>query len=181
PDVRFLPSFGEENNPNYDVNGRVDYWLPVRPDLSRPKEKEGSGNGPWSVVARLRPGVTPAQAQAEVTAIAARQAAADGYYEGITVKTQPLPAFLNYDARRLLLPLFGAVALVFLIACGNAAGLLLARGLQRQHEYAVRAALGASPLQICRPVLAESLLLASLAAAVGAGLSIGCVQVLKAT
>ena len=72
-----------------------------------------------------------------------------------------------------------AVALVFLIACGNAAGLLLARGLQRQHEYAVRAALGASPLQLCRPVLIESLLLALLGGAVGAGLAMGCVHGLK--
>src|SRR5262249_51369290 len=80
---------------------------------------------------------------------------------------------------RLLLPVAGAVALVFLIACGNAAGLLLARGLQRQHEYAVRAALGARALQLCRPVLAESVLLALLGGLAGAGVAVGCVEALK--
>ena len=81
---------------------------------------------------------------------------------------------MNREGRRLLMPVAGAVALVFLIACGNAAGLLLARGLQRQHEYAVRAALGARRLQLCRPILAESLLLALLGGGiVGAGLAAG--------
>ena len=61
PGVRFLPSFGEETNPTYDVNAKVDYWLPAAPDPGKPKS--GSGNGPWSVAGRLRDGVTPAQAQ----------------------------------------------------------------------------------------------------------------------
>ena len=83
------------------------------------------------------------------------------------------------EGRRLLIPLAGAVLLVFLIACGNAAGLLLARGLQRHHEYGVRAALGAGPLDLCRPVLMESLLLACLGALAGAALAGGCVNTLK--
>jgi len=86
---------------------------------------------------------------------------------------------MNREGRRLLFPLAGAVALVFLIACGNAAGLLLARGLQRQHEYAVRAALGARALQLCRHVIMESLLVALLASAIGAALAVWCVDVLK--
>jgi putative ABC transport system permease protein len=86
---------------------------------------------------------------------------------------------LNHEGRRLLMPMAGAVALVFLIACGNAAGLLLARGVQRQHEYAVRAALGAGTLQLCRPVLMESLLLGLLGGFVGSGLAAGCVDGLK--
>src|SRR4030095_12808029 len=71
------------------------------------------------------------------------------------------------------------VALVFLIACGNAAGLLLARGLQRQHEYALRAALGARSLQLCRPILMESVLLALLGGLLGMALAVVSVQLLK--
>jgi putative ABC transport system permease protein len=177
-DVRFLPSFGEESCPTYDVNARVDYWLPVEPDLSAPKG--GSGNGPWSVVGRLRGGASLAQAQAELAAISARQAQANSYYKGLTVKVQPLTEFLNRDGRRLLLPLLAAVALVFLIACGNIAALLLARGLSRQQEYAVRCALGAGRARLFRQVLTETLLLALLGGSFGLGLAVAMVGALKA-
>jgi putative ABC transport system permease protein len=179
PGLRFLPSFGEEMNPNYDVNARVDYWLPVMPDLSKPKEAEGSGNGPWSVAGRLRSDVSPAQAQSDLSTIAAQQAQDDHFYQGITAKVQPLTEFLNHDGRTLLLPLLGAVFFVFLIACGNVAGLLLARGLQRQPEYALRCALGAPRMRLFRQVLAESLLLAGLGGALGVMLAVAIVKVLK--
>ena len=178
PSLRFLPSFGEESCPTYDVNARVDYWLPVEPDLSLPRG--GSGNGPWSVVGRLRPGVTRAQAQAELAAISAKQAQANSYYKGLTIKVQPLTEFLNRDCRRLLLPLLAAVALVFLIACGNIAALLLARGLSRQQEYAVRCALGAGRVRLFRQVLVEALLLALLGSFFGLTLAIAIVRVFKA-
>jgi putative ABC transport system permease protein len=109
----------------------------------------------------------------------ARQAQNEHDFEGITAKVQSLETQMNREGRRLLMPVAGAVGRVFLIACGNAAGLLLARGLQRQHEYAVRAALGARSFQLCRPVLVESLLLALLGGLLGAGLATGCVDVLK--
>lgn len=179
PGVRFLPSFGEEQNPSYDVNARVDYWLPAAPDLSNPKG--GSGNGPWSVAARLRSGVTPAQAEVQLKAIAARQAQADKFYKGITTKVQPLVEFLNHDGRRLLLPLLGAVLLVFLIGCGNVAGLLLARGIHRQREYAVRCALGARRAQLFRQVITESMLLALSGGALGVGLAVVVVRAIKTT
>ena len=178
PGVRFLPSFGEEANPGYDVNARADYWLPAAPDPAKPTG--GSGNGPWSVAGRLRSRVTPAQAQVELTAITVRQAHANDYYQGLTVRVQPLTEFLNRDGRRLLLPLSGAVALVFLIACGNATGLLVARGLQRHQEYAVRCALGASRLRLVRQVLAESLLLALLGGVMGIVLMVAIVHGFKA-
>ncbi len=110
----------------------------------------------------------------------AREAEADKDFAGIVPKLDPLTSFMNREGSRLLMPVAGAVALVFLVACANAAGLLLARGLQRQHEYALRAALGARPFQICRPVLMESLMLSLLGGVIGVGLSVWCVDAIKA-
>ena len=172
-DVRFLPSPNVAQEPNYNVDAKVDYWIPTRPSPRNLKSPNAY------LIGRLRPGVTPAEAQSEIAAMAARQAQDDRDFEGIIPRVESLETQMNREGRRLLMPVAGAVALVFLIACGNAAGLLLASGLQRQHEYAVRAALGARAFQLCRPVLAESLLLALLGGLVGAGLAIGCVDVLK--
>jgi putative ABC transport system permease protein len=173
PNVRFLPSPNVTSEPNYNVDAKVDYWLPQRPNPSRLKRPD------WNIVGRLRPGVTVAEAETEIAAMAARQARNERDFEGIAPRLHPLEAHMNREGRRLLMPVAAAVALVFLIACGNAAGLLLARGLQRQHEYAVRSALGARPLQLCRPVLLESLLLALLGGLAGTGLAAGCVEMLK--
>ena len=87
---------------------------------------------------------------------------------------------LNRAGRRLLLPLLGAVALVFLIACSNVAGLLLARGLQPQPEYVVRYALGAGRLRLFRQALTESLLVGLLGGASGMGLMLGIIRLFKA-
>ena len=82
-------------------------------------------------------------------------------------------AVLNADGERLLVPLFGAVGLLFLIACANVSGLLLARGLQRQQEYATRAAMGAGRARLFRLVLIEAIALAMTAALLGAGAGVG--------
>jgi len=86
---------------------------------------------------------------------------------------------LNRDGHRLLLPLLGAVMLVFFIACSNVSGLPLARGLQRQQEYAVRCALSAQQFRLFRQVLTESLLLSSSAGLLGMVLALGTVKALK--
>jgi putative ABC transport system permease protein len=86
---------------------------------------------------------------------------------------------LNRDGRRILLPLLGAAGLVLLIACGNAAALLLVRGLQRQQEYAVRSALGVGRVALFRQVSTENLLLALLGGVFGLGLAFGIVKLLK--
>jgi putative ABC transport system permease protein len=86
---------------------------------------------------------------------------------------------MNRDGRRILLPLLGAASLVLLIACGNAAALLLVRGLQRQQEYAVRCAMGMGRVALLRQVLTESLLLAVLGGSFGVGLAFGAIKLFQ--
>jgi len=173
PGVRFLPDANNVSEPNYDVNGQVDFWLSYAPDETKPKD--GVGN----IVARLKRGATVASTQAELKTIAARQARSDSDLAGITAAARSLSDDLNKEGRRLLLPLLGAVVLVFLIACGNVAGLLLARGLQRQQEYVVRSALGAGRHRILRQVLIESVAIALVGALLGAALATQTISIFK--
>ncbi len=146
---------------------------------SRPTSR-GPTAGAGNAVARLSGGATLAQAQAEIAALSAGLAQADSSLEGITATVVPVQDVLNRDGRRLLVPLFGSVALVFFIACANVAGLLLTRGLQRHPEYAMRSALGAGRWRLLRQALTESLVLAIAGAALGAGLATGIIVLLKA-
>ncbi|HXM45225.1 MAG TPA: ABC transporter permease [Bryobacteraceae bacterium] len=174
PGVRFLPSPANAQEPNYNVNALVDFWIPAP---SRPAEH--SKEAFWNVVGRLRDGTTLAQAQGELKVVTARQAQAEHDFEGFTPEVHSLTDEMNRDGARILLPLLGAAALVLLIACGNAAALLLVRGLQRQQEYAVRSALGVGRIALFRQVSAESLLLALLGGGLGVGLAVGAVKLFK--
>jgi putative ABC transport system permease protein len=175
PGVRFLPAPNAAQEPNYDVNALVDIWAPFAPgsdpeDLKRPR---------WDVIGRLAPGATPETAQAELAFITARQAQADRDFAGFTPNVQLLTSEFNRDGERILLPLFGAAGLVLLITCGNVAALLLLRGLGRQREYAVRAALGAGRAGLFRHAATEGLLLALAGGASGIGLALGAVRAFK--
>jgi len=174
PGLRFMPAAGDTSEPNYDVNARVDFWRPATLDETKLKTEE------CDVVGRLRQGAHPAQAQAELAAIATRHPRAEGVSEAISVKAQPLMSVLNREGRRLLLPLLGAVALLFLIVCGNVAGLLLARGVERQREHALRCALGAGRAQLFSLATAEPLVLSLLGGTLGVGLAIAAVKIIKA-
>jgi len=173
PGVRFLPSPGAAKEPNYDVNATVDFWIPAYPDPKQLKEPY------WNVVARLRDGAAPQQAQSELAVLTAREAQAEKQFEGFAPQLQLVTDEMNRDGKRILLPLLGAAGLVLLIACGNAAALLLVRGLQRQQEYAVRIAMGMGRIALLRQVLTESLLLALSGGALGVGLAFGAVKLFK--
>ena len=174
PGIRFLPDPANASEPNYDVNAPVDFWLAVTPDETQPLARG------WNTVARLRDGVTPAQAQAELAALEPQLGAIHADLTTLTPIVRPVTDVLNEDARRLLLPLFGSVALLFLVASVNVAGLFVARGLQRHGEYSMRSALGASRSRLFRQVLTESLAMALAGAIAGAALAAGGIRMFKA-
>ena len=124
-----------------------------------PQERADAGdNFQYGAVARLRPGVTPAQADEDANRVAAEIQAGYPAKMGIRVTATlvPLKEFTVAKATPLLRVLFGAVTVLLLIACANVAGLLLVRGVRRQREVAVRQALGASKLAVLRQCLRES-------------------------
>jgi putative ABC transport system permease protein len=175
PGVRFLPTPGAAKEPNYDVNAMVDFFIPVTPDPKHMKDAD------WDIVARLRDATPIQKAQGELSLLVAREGQSDPDFQGLAPRLQSLTEQMNRDGRRILLPLLGAAALVLLIGCGNAAALLLVRGLQRQQEYAVRSALGMRRTALFRQVAAESLLLALLGGAFGVALAFGVVRLFKLT
>lgn len=118
--------------------------------------------GRWlGLSARLAPGITVAQAQADIDAMMATLAAEQNRSNGWTAAIEPVGEWAVGRARGSLLAILGAVALVLLLACANVANLLLARATTRQRETAVRLALGASRGQIVRQHLVEGLIIAT--------------------
>jgi len=146
-----------------DPSFAVKLWAPL---AMTDRERAVRAEHHYAVIGRLRSGVTLQQAQAELDTISHRleqEYPADDKGWGAVLK--PLDEELAGDVRTPLLVLLGAVALVLLIACANAANLVLARTISRQREIAVRSALGASRARVVRQVISETVVL-SLAAGV---------------
>jgi putative ABC transport system permease protein len=174
-----LPLFGIQG---VTFAGPVDIWKPI---AFTKDELESRGSRSYGVIARLKPGVTLGEAQAEINTITANWIAQfpESYSPPqirFGASLYALHEQITGGMRVALLILSGAVALVLLIACANLTTMLLARAAAREREFAIRVALGASRLQLLRQVLCESVLLALIGAVAGALLAMWGLDLLRA-
>lgn len=152
----------------------VDIWSPFT-FKGKPSER---GSHFLEVIGRLKPGVTIAQASAELNTLLKQMGKENGGYGDWKMLVISLDDEVVGASRQLLIVLLGAVAAVLLIACANAANLMLTRAAARQREIAVRVALGAPRSRVVRQLLTESLLIASIGGAFGLVLAVAGVKAL---
>src|SRR5436190_4926073 len=172
---------GAEWPAHFPFAGRTEVWVP----LAYRALNDGTGWSNWQsreerglvVIGRVKPGASLRQAQAEMDAYAAREAKDHpDSHQGWILKLVPLREQMAGKSSNALLILFAAVGLLLLIACVNVANLLLARGVARQQEMAVRAALGAGRGRLMRQLLTECLVLAVLGSGLGLLVAEGCLK-----
>jgi putative ABC transport system permease protein len=163
--------------PGFHYPGDTDIWVPL---LRFGTNADRSAKN-YVGVARLREGVTVAEAQRELDGIGTSLVTEHGEGSGAAgAVATPLREALFGSLREPLLLLLGAAALLLLIACTNLASTLLARGAMRQREVAIRSALGAGRRRIVRQLLTESILLSLLGAAAGVWLAVLLLRALEA-
>ena len=159
--------------------------FPARVDLFtmteiKREDSDRGGSHNWRTIGRLKPGVSVEHAQSEMNTLTQRQAELyPNTNKGWQVQIQPLRDYLFGNSRAALLLLFGAVALVLVIACANVANLQLGRIHTRRREFALRLALGAGRFRIIRQLLIENLLLSVLGGMLGVFVAMLCLSVLR--
>ena len=157
---------------------RIDVYTPT--EITRENSDERGGTHNWRTIGRLKPGVSLEQAQAELDTLTRRQ---EELYpdtnKGWQVQIQSLREFLFGNSRAALMLLFGAVAIVLVIACANVANLQLGRIHTRRRELALRLALGAGRFRIVRQFLIENMLLSALGGALGVLVAAACLSVVR--
>jgi putative ABC transport system permease protein len=174
--VGVLPASFHFDYPTLRIAEPVDIYVAYPLEPGMPLASSGSGRGiPVRVIGRLRPGVTLAQAKADLQSVGnaivrdhpRAYRTRDGGPGSLVLVTLPLRDAIVGTQRSLLWLLLGGAGILLLIACANAAQLLLARAMQRGREVAIRAALGASRPRLIRQFLLEGLVLASCGGAAG--------------
>ncbi|HEY0782273.1 MAG TPA: ABC transporter permease [Thermoanaerobaculia bacterium] len=161
--------------PGFDFPGQTDIWMPM--GLAHGHLKPRFFHY-LDFLARLKPGVTVAQAQAEMNTVVKQMIVQYGYGLGIEWGVDLVP-LLDQEvgtARLILLVLLGTVVIVLLIACTNVINMLLVRTQVREKEISLRTVLGASRRRLLRQFLTESLVLAGLGAALGLLLAYGALH-----
>jgi putative ABC transport system permease protein len=169
---------------DFRIPAGAEVWLPAGREMGLiAKRQKGSVDGVrvFYALGRLRDGVTVEAAAADLSRIAAREEVARGQTDSeMAVVATPIERHLLGPARPALIAIGGACAVLLLIACANAGGLLLAHGTARRRDVAVRLALGARRSQVVRQFMAEAAILAGASALIGLGLAFASFDALVA-
>jgi putative ABC transport system permease protein len=165
-----------------DVTRRTADGVPLREEFWAPKivrdpERANRNSRYWSVVGRLAPGATLEEARAELATISERLAAEHRSIATMTATLVPAREHVAAPLREPLALLLGGAVMMLLIACCNVASLLVARGAERQREFAVRTAMGASRQRLVRQTLVEAALLTAAAWALALGIAFVAMRV----